>query len=90
MTPENSLLHSARESDIWCIGYLPLYFHLMTQSKDIRPQEGVPTPQSGSPTTNVTWIGQKHAKSKPPYNSMFGSVKGSDSHDINNQSLYFH
>ena len=57
----------------------------MTLGKVIRAQEGIPTPQSGCPTTNMTWIDQKHAQ-----NSMFGSVKGSDSCHIGNQSLYFH
>ena len=35
----------------------PLYFQEMTLSKVIRAQEGVPTSQSGSPITNMAWIG---------------------------------
>ena len=30
----------------------------MTLSKVIRAQEGVPISQSGSPTTNMSWIGK--------------------------------
>ena len=38
----------------------------MTLSKVITAQEGVPTPQSGSPTTNVTWIDEKHPATITP------------------------
>ena len=62
--PQNSTFCSVRGSDSWCIGHQSLYFHEMTLSKVIRAQEGFPTPQSGSPTTKMTWIGQKHAQPK--------------------------
>ena len=51
---------------------------------------GVPTPQSGSPTTKMTLIGQNTPSHKHRQNSMIGSVMGSDSCDIGNQALWFH
>ena len=34
--------------------------------KFLRAQEGVPTPQRGSPATKTTWIGKKHAQPQSP------------------------
>ena len=38
----------------------------MTLSNSIRAQEEVPTSQSGSPTTNMSWIGQKRTQPQSP------------------------
>ena len=88
--PQNSLFCSVRGSDSCYIGNQPFYFHWMTLSKGIRAQEGVPTSQSRSLTTNTAWIGQNNALPKSPENSTFRSVRGSDSYYIGNHPLYFH
>ena len=62
----------------------------MTLSKLIRAQEGVPASESGSPTTNTALIDQKTPSHNHIPNSMFCSVRGSDSFYIGNQPLYFH
>ena len=64
--PQNSTFGSIKGSHSCDIGRQPLYFHLMTLIKVIRAQEEVPTPQSGSATTNTAGIGQKHAQPKSP------------------------
>ena len=62
--PQNSTFRIVRGSDSCYIGYQPFYFHEMVLSKVVRAQEGFPTLQSGSVTTNTAWIGQKKRKAK--------------------------
>ena len=51
-------------------------FSLNDLSKVIRAQEGVPTSQSGSPTTNTAQIGKKYAQPKPPPKTARSALSG--------------
>ena len=63
----------------------------MDLRKVIRAQEEIPASQSGSPTTQVAWIGQKTpSQNCSQSNSMFHSVKGPGKCYIIKQTLYFH
>ena len=66
-----------------------MYFHQMALSKVIKAQEGIPTPQSGSPATKVAWIVKETSKIIPK-NTRFGSGGESDSCSIGKQPLSFY
>ena len=98
---ENSTFRSVRGSHSYHIGNKPFDLHgchigyqstlfLLNDSK-LRAQVGVlPTSQSGSRTTNVSWIGKETAPPKSPPKSMFRSVRATDSWYIGKQPLCVH
>ena len=90
--PQHSTFHSVRGSDSCYISNQPLYFHKITLNKVFSAQEGAPTAQSGSSTTNAAWIGKKNAQPKSPPKTAHSALSGdrSDSCYTDNQTLYFH
>ena len=64
----------------------------MTLNKDIRAQEGIPTSQSGSPTTKAAWIGKKSKSiSKMLCSALSGNLTGvtlTTNHSVFNKWLY--
>ena len=87
---QNSTFCSVRGAHTCYISEQPLYFHLMTLRRVIKAQDGVPISQSGSPTTKRPLLAKKAPSPNHPKNSMFRSIRVSDSCHIGVQPLYFH
>ena len=86
--PQNIRFRSVRGPDRCYIGKQPLYFQKVILSKITRAREEYPTPQSGSTTIKMAWIGQKRPKTiaKTAHSSLSGGPSGVTS--VTNHSNY--